>query len=78
MRNGIAGIDHAIVAVRDLDRARMGWTRLGFTLTPRGCHLGQAECDHCECRSRAPGRNISKNQASHCATQAAHQRERHY
>src|SRR5260370_42608463 len=40
MRHGIAGIDHVIVAVRDLERARMGWTRLGFNLTPRGRHLG--------------------------------------
>jgi hypothetical protein len=40
MRGGIAGIDHVIVGVRDLERARMGWTRLGFTLTPRGRHLG--------------------------------------
>jgi catechol 2,3-dioxygenase-like lactoylglutathione lyase family enzyme len=31
MRNGIAGIDHVIISVRDLERARMGWTRLGFT-----------------------------------------------
>lgn len=47
MRNGIAGIDHVIVAVRDLERARMGWTRLGFTLTPRGRHLGQGTANYC-------------------------------
>ncbi|HEX3881927.1 MAG TPA: VOC family protein [Stellaceae bacterium] len=47
MRNGIAGIDHVIVGVRDLDRARMGWTRLGFTLSPRGRHLGQATANYC-------------------------------
>src|SRR5229473_3195652 len=47
MRNGIAGIDHAIVAVRDLERARMGWTRLGFTLTPRGRHIGQGTANYC-------------------------------
>src|SRR5437879_7267944 len=40
MRNGIAGIDHVVIGVRDLERARMGWTRLGFNLTPRGRHLG--------------------------------------
>jgi catechol 2,3-dioxygenase-like lactoylglutathione lyase family enzyme len=40
MPSAIGGIDHVIVAVRDLERARMGWTRLGFTLTPRGRHLG--------------------------------------
>jgi catechol 2,3-dioxygenase-like lactoylglutathione lyase family enzyme len=47
MRSGIAGIDHVIVAVRDLDRARIGWTRLGFTLTPRGRHLGQGTANYC-------------------------------
>ena len=47
MRNGIAGIDHVIIGVRDLERARMGWTRLGFTLTPRGRHLGQQTANYC-------------------------------
>src|SRR5947209_6646828 len=47
MRSGIAGIDHVIVAVRDLDRAQMGWTRLGFALTPRGRHLGQGTANYC-------------------------------
>jgi catechol 2,3-dioxygenase-like lactoylglutathione lyase family enzyme len=47
MRNGLAGIDHVVVAVRDLERARAGWTRLGFTLTPRGRHLGQGTANYC-------------------------------
>jgi hypothetical protein len=47
LRNGIAGIDHVIVGVRDLERARLGWTRLGFTLSPRGRHLGQATANYC-------------------------------
>jgi hypothetical protein len=47
MRNGIAGIDHVIIGVRDLERAGMGWTRLGFTLTPRGRHLGQGTANYC-------------------------------
>ena len=47
MRNGIAGVDHVIIGVRDLERARMGWTRLGFTLTPRGRHLGQGTANYC-------------------------------
>ena len=47
MRNGIAGIDHVIVGVRDLERARMGWTRLGFTLSPRGRHIGQGTANYC-------------------------------
>src|SRR6266566_9321809 len=47
MRNGLAGLDHVVIGVRDLDRARMGWTRLGFTLTPRGRHLGQGTANYC-------------------------------
>ena len=47
MDSGLAGIDHVVIAVRDLDRARIGWTRLGFTLTPRGRHLGQGTANYC-------------------------------
>lgn len=46
MRRTIAGIDHVVIAVRDLDRAQETYARLGFTLTPRGFHtLGSA--NHC-------------------------------
>jgi hypothetical protein len=34
----ILGVDHAVVAVGDLDGAAEGWRRLGFTLSPRGTH----------------------------------------
>jgi len=47
MRNGIAGIDHVIIGVRDLERARIGWSRLGFTLSPRGRHIGQGTANYC-------------------------------
>lgn len=36
----ISGIDHALVGVADLDAARAAFTRLGFTVTPRGRHVG--------------------------------------
>lgn len=36
----IAGIDHALVGVADLEAARDVYTRLGFTVTPRGRHIG--------------------------------------
>ncbi len=36
----IGGIDHALVAVKDLDAARDAWRRLGFTISPRGRHVG--------------------------------------
>lgn len=37
LRN-VIGIDHAVVMVRDLDRAAESWKKLGFTLSPRGTH----------------------------------------
>jgi catechol 2,3-dioxygenase-like lactoylglutathione lyase family enzyme len=43
----LSGIDHVIVAVRDLERARLAWERLGFTLTPRGRHLQQGTGNYC-------------------------------
>jgi catechol 2,3-dioxygenase-like lactoylglutathione lyase family enzyme len=47
MTNGIAGIDHIIVGVRDLEAGRANWARLGFTLTPRGRHIGQGTANYC-------------------------------
>jgi 4-hydroxyphenylpyruvate dioxygenase-like putative hemolysin len=40
------GIDHAIVAVRDLDAAAADFRALGFTLTPRGEHSIGSQ-NHC-------------------------------
>ncbi len=34
----VIGIDHAVVVVKDLDRAAENWRRLGFTVSPRGTH----------------------------------------
>jgi len=34
----VIGVDHAVVVVRDLDRAAENWKRLGFTVSPRGTH----------------------------------------
>ena len=46
MRSRIQGVDHVVVAVRDLDAARAAYQRLGFTLTPLGLHsLGSQ--NHC-------------------------------
>jgi catechol 2,3-dioxygenase-like lactoylglutathione lyase family enzyme len=47
MHDGIAAIDHVIVAVRDLEQARANWIRLGFNPTPRGRHLGQGTANYC-------------------------------
>jgi catechol 2,3-dioxygenase-like lactoylglutathione lyase family enzyme len=46
MLGQVCGIDHAVILVRNLDRARDTYERLGFTLTPRGFHsLGSQ--NHC-------------------------------
>lgn len=47
MANQIAGIDHAIVGVRDLERAKASFERLGFRLTPRGRHVGWGTANYC-------------------------------
>jgi len=46
MREHIRGIDHVVLLVRDLDRARSTYGRLGFTLTPRGYHTLGSQ-NHC-------------------------------
>jgi len=34
----VIGIDHAVVMVKDLDKAAENYQRLGFTISPRGTH----------------------------------------
>ena len=34
----VAGLDHVVVVVRDLDAAAANWRKLGFTVSPRGLH----------------------------------------
>ena len=43
----ITGIDHTLVGVRDLEAARSTWKTLGFTLTPRGRHIGWGTGNYC-------------------------------
>ncbi len=45
--NGIKGIDHSLIGVRDLGAARAAWQRLGFTVTPRGRHIGWGTGNYC-------------------------------
>ena len=47
MANAITGIDHGLVGVRDLEAARTNWERLGFTITPRGQHVGWGTANYC-------------------------------
>ena len=46
MRKHFQGIDHTVIAVRDLDAAGDTFTRMGFTLTPRGFHTLGSQ-NHC-------------------------------
>ncbi|MEK9971255.1 MAG: VOC family protein [Ferrovibrio sp.] len=47
MAHHITGLDHTVHAVTDLEAARANWQRLGFTLTPRGRHIGWATGNYC-------------------------------
>ncbi len=47
MARQIAGIDHAIVGVRNLEQARASYERLGFRATPRGRHVGWGTANYC-------------------------------
>lgn len=46
MRRHLQGIDHAVILVRDLERARLAYARMGLTLTPRGTHTLGSQ-NHC-------------------------------
>lgn len=45
--NGLAGIDHGIIGVKDLEAACARYESMGFTVTPRGRHIGWATANHC-------------------------------
>lgn len=43
----LTGIDHTLVGVRDLEASRALWERLGFTVSPRGRHIGWGTANYC-------------------------------
>lgn len=43
----LTGIDHTLIGVRDLEAARDTWRHLGFTVTPRGRHIGWGTGNYC-------------------------------
>ncbi|MGM0560535.1 MAG: VOC family protein [Pseudomonadota bacterium] len=47
MKTAVEALDHALIGVEDLEAARSGWERLGFTLTPRGRHTGWGTANYC-------------------------------
>jgi catechol 2,3-dioxygenase-like lactoylglutathione lyase family enzyme len=46
MRPHVLGIDHVVILVHDLDKACDAYSRMGFTLTPRGYHTLGSQ-NHC-------------------------------
>lgn len=46
-KTAISGVDHGIVGVQDLEAARARFASLGFTVTPRGRHIGWATANYC-------------------------------
>ncbi|PWC33193.1 VOC family protein [Azospirillum sp. TSO35-2] len=44
--DGITGLDHLVIATRDLGAARDTYSRLGFTVTPRGHHAELKSANH--------------------------------
>ena len=47
MAHHIVGLDHTLVGVADLEGARETYQKLGFTLTPRGSHIGWGTANYC-------------------------------
>ncbi|MDA8230733.1 MAG: VOC family protein [Magnetospirillum sp.] len=47
MHNHVIGLDHVVIAVRDLAEAARSFRRLGFTTTPRGHHPEWGTVNHC-------------------------------
>jgi hypothetical protein len=47
MSAAITGLDHVLVGVADLETARRNWARLGFTVCPRGRHIGWGTANYC-------------------------------
>lgn len=47
MANNITGLDHAVIAVADLDAAAEVFARLGFALTPKGHHAEWGTVNRC-------------------------------
>jgi len=43
----VTGVDHSVVGVRDLEAAAARYRGLGFTVTPRGRHMGWATANYC-------------------------------
>lgn len=43
----ITGVDHCVIGVADLEAARAAYGAMGFTITPRGRHIGWSTANYC-------------------------------
>src|SRR3546814_15261514 len=70
----IVGIDHALIGVADLERARAAFTRLGFTITPRGRPIGWGTGNYTVMFAKAyrsEERRVGKERVSPCRSRWA-------
>ena len=47
MPHNITGLDHVLIGVADLEKAKDIYEKLGFTITPRGSHIGWGTANYC-------------------------------
>ncbi|GLQ06220.1 VOC family protein [Sneathiella chinensis] len=47
MPHNIVGLDHTLIGVSNLEDARETYQRLGFTVSPRGSHIGWGTANYC-------------------------------
>jgi len=47
MPHNIVGLDHTLVGVADLEKSKKDYEKLGFTITPRGSHIGWGTANYC-------------------------------
>jgi catechol 2,3-dioxygenase-like lactoylglutathione lyase family enzyme len=47
MPHNLTGLDHTLIGVADLEQSRTNFEKLGFTLTPRGSHIGWGTANYC-------------------------------
>lgn len=47
MHKAVLGLDHAVIAVHDLEQARAAYNKLGFTNVPMGDHQNRATANYC-------------------------------
>jgi catechol 2,3-dioxygenase-like lactoylglutathione lyase family enzyme len=47
MAHYLTGLDHTLIGVSDLEEAKKTYEKIGFTITPRGSHIGWGTANYC-------------------------------